>query len=306
MPYTVDRYRSNSFNGQPGWPLIINDSNINSSNTSLKFIGKGVPNYGEFIAENFVHMLEHFAGTISPDNPITGQVWYDTAPQNPGFGTLRVYNGVEFVPVTGGSSGVAFPAVATIGQIHLLNGKLFIYNGSTWVPLSPYTQGAVDPVAAQLGDLFYNTSQDTVKIRIDNAGQQWRSLVSVTGSNSTQSNNLGVTSGFYLHKSINASITAAGTNQAGATLLNNNINIITSIPSINQKAVKFDAGVNIPNGTELTVINDTNDDLLVFPPAGTSINDLANNVSFTIGAKGSIVFIKASNFKFYSIASIYA
>ena len=54
MPYTVDRYRSNSFNGQPGWPLIINDSNINSGNTSLKIIGKGIPNYGEFIKILFI------------------------------------------------------------------------------------------------------------------------------------------------------------------------------------------------------------------------------------------------------------
>lgn len=305
MPYTVDRYRSNAFTGQPGWPLVINDSNINSGNTSLKIIGRGVPNYGEFIAENFVHILENFAGTIPPDNPITGQIWYQTNPQLPGVGTLRVFNGVEFTPVTGGSSGPTFPTTATVGQIHLLNNKLFIFNSTSWVPLFPYTQGPVDPASAQLGDLFFNTAQNTVKIRIDDSGPQWRSLVSITGNNSTQNNNLGVSSGFYLHKSIDANVAALGTNQAGAALLSNNINVVTSASTL-QRCVRFDSGVNIPIGTELTIINDTAITITIFPPNGATIDDLGANNGFNLGSKARITMIKATELKFYSITSIYA
>jgi len=305
MPYTVDRYRSNSFNGQPGWPLIINDSNINSGNTSLKIIGKGIPNYGEFIAENFIHILESFAGTIPPDNPITGQVWYETDPSFPGAGTLRVFNGVEFTPVSSGSSGNTFPTTANIGQIFSLNNKLYIFDGTNWLPLFPYMQGATDPASGQLGDLFFNTSENAVKIRIANPNAQWRTLVSNTGEAIVQNNNLGVASGYYLHKSINAAVAAAGTDQNSATVLNNNINIITSA-SPSSKAVRFADNINVPVGTELTVINDTNFNIIVFPNNGATIDDLGTNVGFPLGVKARIVLVKATATKFYSITSIYA
>lgn len=305
MPYTVDRYRSNAFNGQPGWPLVINDSNINSGNTSLKIIGRGIPNYGEFIAENFVHILENFAGTVPPDNPITGQIWFETNPNTPGIGTLRVYNGVEFSPVTGGSSGATFPTTANIGQIHLLSGRLFVFNGTNWIPFYQYSQGSNDPTTSQLGDLFFNTSENAVKIRISNPTPQWRTLVSLTGGDSLQNNNLGVSNNFYLHKSVNANISAVGTSESQATTLTNNINIITAANATN-RSVRFDVNANVPIGTEITVVNDTNENLLIFPRANVSIDDLSGNEAFALGPKARVIFVKASSTKFYSITSIYA
>lgn len=52
---------------------------INTIDTSLSLVGRGYPNYGEKIAENFLHLLENFAGPIPPENPIEGQLWYDTS-----------------------------------------------------------------------------------------------------------------------------------------------------------------------------------------------------------------------------------
>lgn len=52
---------------------------INTVDTSLSLVGRGYPNYGEKIAENFLHLLENFAGPIPPENPIEGQLWYDTS-----------------------------------------------------------------------------------------------------------------------------------------------------------------------------------------------------------------------------------
>lgn len=48
------------------------------SSTSLLLYGRDVPNYGERIAENFVHLLENFAGPTDPKSPIEGQLWFDT------------------------------------------------------------------------------------------------------------------------------------------------------------------------------------------------------------------------------------
>jgi hypothetical protein len=52
---------------------------INTVDTSLSLVGRGYPNYGEKIADNFLHLLENFAGPIPPENPIEGQLWYDTS-----------------------------------------------------------------------------------------------------------------------------------------------------------------------------------------------------------------------------------
>lgn len=51
---------------------------VDSTSTSLRLTGKGTPNYGEIQQENFVRLLENFAGDIAPANPTVGQLWYDT------------------------------------------------------------------------------------------------------------------------------------------------------------------------------------------------------------------------------------
>ena len=64
---------------------------INTVDTSLSLVGRGYPNYGEKIAGNFLHLLENFAGPIPPENPIEGQLWYDTS--NTANKVLRIMDG---------------------------------------------------------------------------------------------------------------------------------------------------------------------------------------------------------------------
>ena len=70
MPYTIN-YSDDSID-----PITINDNTIDST-TSLNLPGKGYRNYGETIAENFLHLLENFSDHDVPRNPIVGQLWYD-------------------------------------------------------------------------------------------------------------------------------------------------------------------------------------------------------------------------------------
>jgi hypothetical protein len=64
---------------------------INTIDTSLNLVGKNYPNYGEKIAENFLHLLENFSGPLPPENPIEGQLWYDTS--DPTNKVLRIMDG---------------------------------------------------------------------------------------------------------------------------------------------------------------------------------------------------------------------
>ena len=65
-----------------GTNIIVNDGTINTTDTSLKLLGKNFFGYGEIVAENFVHLLEHFASDTAPANPVDGQLWFQNIPDN--------------------------------------------------------------------------------------------------------------------------------------------------------------------------------------------------------------------------------
>lgn len=73
------------------------DGTIDQTATDLTLIGKNASSYGEAFNENFVRLLENFSNTSAPNNPIQGQLWFDTYE-----GRLKVYNGTAWV-VSGGS-----------------------------------------------------------------------------------------------------------------------------------------------------------------------------------------------------------
>jgi hypothetical protein len=56
----------------------IPDGTVDNS-TSLTLVGRKYAGYGEILQENLVKMLENFANNISPENPVNGQIWYDTS-----------------------------------------------------------------------------------------------------------------------------------------------------------------------------------------------------------------------------------
>ena len=73
------------------------DGSVDQITTDITLVGKNSTSYGEFFNENFIRLLENFAGTGQPGKPIEGQLWYDSAE-----GRLKVYDGVNF-KVTGGT-----------------------------------------------------------------------------------------------------------------------------------------------------------------------------------------------------------
>ena len=58
-------------------PIVVTDQSLNTEK-SLTFVGKNYAGYGPVISENFLHLLENFANSTPPVNPVEGQLWFDT------------------------------------------------------------------------------------------------------------------------------------------------------------------------------------------------------------------------------------
>jgi hypothetical protein len=66
--------------------LSLPDQQSDSVSTSLTLIGKNVNAYGTDLNDNFIKLMENFAGPSIPNSPLNGQLWFDdTAKQ------LKVY-----------------------------------------------------------------------------------------------------------------------------------------------------------------------------------------------------------------------
>jgi len=56
----------------------IADGTINTTSTSLGLPGRNYAGYGQYLDTNFVRIIENFANTAPPANPLQGQLWYNT------------------------------------------------------------------------------------------------------------------------------------------------------------------------------------------------------------------------------------
>ena len=115
--------------------IEINDSIVDTT-TSLSFPGRNRQGYSIAIGENFLHLLENFASSSEPPNPVEGQIWYDTTQ---GIEDLKVYDGTDWKLAGSIRKGSDTPSVGILGDLWVDtdNQQLFLYNGSSWVLVGP-------------------------------------------------------------------------------------------------------------------------------------------------------------------------
>ena len=68
-------YNVNKSNGD--LLVTIPDGSVDTS-SSLQLLGKNFAGYGEIMAEQLVHLMEHFTASTPPANPIPGQLWFNS------------------------------------------------------------------------------------------------------------------------------------------------------------------------------------------------------------------------------------
>jgi hypothetical protein len=115
--------------------VTIQDGSIDSA-TDLVFVGKNYAGYGQTINENFLKLLENFANTKQPADPLNGQVWYDSANLK-----LKFYDSVnarfKSLTVTDVASNKPSDLKAGDQWFDTVDQKLYVYNGIDFVMIGP-------------------------------------------------------------------------------------------------------------------------------------------------------------------------
>ena len=141
MPYNLSNFDGRSF-------VTLADGVVDrQGSSSLYLIGKDVTGYGTIQNDNFLWLLENFAGTIEPVNKVQGQIWFDK------------------------NSNVLKPK---------------IYDGGEWRAISLITSASTSSTNATVGDFWYDTSKDQLYIKNTSSSYTLVGTEIVSGFNKTK------------------------------------------------------------------------------------------------------------------------
>ena len=131
MAYTINKYNTNQL-------TIVQDGTLDQT-TDLKLVGKNYAGYGEIQNENFVFLLENFAGGNQPPRAITGQIWFDTTNSK-----LKFNDGTKWRTTGGAEISATAPAGLATGDFwwDTTNEQLYSYNGTDFVLIGPQDAGS--------------------------------------------------------------------------------------------------------------------------------------------------------------------
>jgi hypothetical protein len=162
MAYTINLTDGTVF-------ATIADGTINTS-SSMILVGKNYAGYGEFLDENFIHLLESGSNTTAPASPLTGQLWWDKTNN-----LLKVYNGTIFKTISAATSSASAPSSNVTGDLwyDTTNQQLKVYTGSTFLVVGPGyssaqgTSGAIpETILNNVGATRYITSLYVNNVRV--------------------------------------------------------------------------------------------------------------------------------------------
>jgi len=131
MAYTINKYNTNQL-------TIVQDGTLDQT-TDIKLVGKNYAGYGEIQNENFVFLLENFAGANQPPRAVTGQLWFDTANSK-----LKFYDSTKWRTTGGAEISATAPAGLATGDFwwDTVNEQLYSYNGTDFVLIGPQDAGS--------------------------------------------------------------------------------------------------------------------------------------------------------------------
>ena len=121
-------------NGTTLIPGGLSDGTADTTHSSLTLIGRDYAGYGQFLNENFVYLLENFSYTTPPNNPLVGQLWWNSSSK-----TLNIYTGTSWKIPPGSTSASSPPTDVVSGDLWYdsTNAQLKVWSGTTWIVVGP-------------------------------------------------------------------------------------------------------------------------------------------------------------------------
>ena len=153
-------YKLNKTDGSLLVDLV--DGQLDTSSSDLTLIGRNYSGFGEVLNENFIQLLENFANTSAPINPIRGQLWYDTSENR-----LKVYNGTAFTSSGGTTVAEQQPnMVAGDLWIDSIKSQLYFFDGVRLQLVGPAYSTAQGTSGFQVNSIVdtQNITQTVVKM----------------------------------------------------------------------------------------------------------------------------------------------
>lgn len=181
QPYTLDGPLN------PYTNTLYSDASRSAvvASTSLILVGKGVPDYGDFVQQNMLDLLQNFAHTTAPSYPSVGQFWYDTTTS-----AINVWNGSAWVQIAS-ASGNTLAGLSDVTITSPNTGDYLVFNGAKWAN-TPLNTNLIDIASLTPNPndfLVYNGSWTN-----KNASQV-RTILSVYSSAQTDALYLALTGG---------------------------------------------------------------------------------------------------------------
>lgn len=144
MAYTINLTDGTVF-------ATVNDGTVNTA-SSMTLVGKNYAGYGEFLDENFIHLLENGSNTSAPVAPLTGQLWWDKTNN-----LLKVYNGSIFKTISAATASATQPSSNVTGDLwyDTTNQQVKVYTGSSFIVVGPAftsTEGTAGAIPETVND----------------------------------------------------------------------------------------------------------------------------------------------------------
>ena len=289
MAYTINLTNGTIF-------ATIADGTINTS-SSMTLVGKNYAGYGQFLDDNFIHLLENGSNSTAPAAPLTGQLWWDSTNS-----LLKVYNGSTFKTISAATASATAPASNVTGDLwyDTTNQQVKVYTGSAFLVVGPaYTSasGTAGAIPETINDNtatpHFVTSMYVNNVRVAiysndatfTAAAPVSTLFPTVYKGVTMSNATGTNMSGNLVGGGNVVITAAGSNVV-ATFTGTGANI-TGYTTVSG---------NVTGGNILTVgqvsatgnVTGANFIGNVIPPAGSNISTTGNVIGGNILTGGLI------------------
>lgn len=133
MAYNIKRY--------DGLTAVatVKDGDIDNATLSINLIGKNRSGYGEAQNQNFVYLLENFAGTTPPSNALSGQIWYDSTNKR-----LKYHDAISqtsYRSIARLETSETQPSVSSVGDLWFgsTSKQLKAWDGTEYVLIGPST-----------------------------------------------------------------------------------------------------------------------------------------------------------------------